>query len=265
MAGGGRHTDEVCSLSWNGSWKTTTDVPNDFSNMQWLLFSHTFVADSASTTLTIAGDLANGRLGFAVDNVSVSAVPIPPAAYLFCGSILALIGIARGRKSSIERPGESIQFQAAFLPFVRRLYSTRSAISQRANRNPATERGFSPLVPDAYCLIMALSVIGSQKAARSRLDPMPTPPPGLLWAGGLLPGCSQTAASAASEAFIVRQMKSAAPHNGVAPMQVGDRQVNTGNSLSGSATNRALQPVSLSHCQGTDGLLTGRQPSLTPC
>ena len=46
---------------------------NAKNDMKWQLFSRSFVADSAETTLTIQGLAAQGGLGFAVDNVSVVA------------------------------------------------------------------------------------------------------------------------------------------------------------------------------------------------
>lgn len=56
------------------------DLNNNRFNMMWLLFSGTFVADSAETTLTLQGVAAQGGLGFAVDNVSVEAVGGEPRA-----------------------------------------------------------------------------------------------------------------------------------------------------------------------------------------
>ena len=76
------------------------NTPNNASNMQWDTYLNSFVADSATTTLTLSGDLDNGKFGFVVDNVSVTTVPIAPALWLFGSGLLGLVGFARRKHSA---------------------------------------------------------------------------------------------------------------------------------------------------------------------
>ena len=73
---------------------------NSASNMQWADFSNSIVADSTITTLKFKGALANDRFGFVVDDISVNAIPIPPAVWLFGSGLLGMIGIARRKKAA---------------------------------------------------------------------------------------------------------------------------------------------------------------------
>jgi len=81
------------------------DTQNSPSDMQWDLFSSTFVADSDVTNLTIQGDARNSVAGFVVDNVNVHvskapAVPEPGVVWLLSSGALGLIGMARRKKAA---------------------------------------------------------------------------------------------------------------------------------------------------------------------
>lgn len=73
-------------------------LPVTIGNMNWVTFTQSFVADSDMTTLKFEGNIANNNLGFVVDNISVTAVPLPPAALLFQTGLLAILAF-RGRKT----------------------------------------------------------------------------------------------------------------------------------------------------------------------
>jgi len=59
-------------------------------------YSYSFFADGTSSTLVFS-DVTVGTISFdaLVDNVSVSAVPVPAAAWMFGSSLLVLIGASR--------------------------------------------------------------------------------------------------------------------------------------------------------------------------
>ena len=67
-------------------------------NMNWVTFSRSFMADSDLTTLKFEGNIANNNLGFVVDNISVTAIPLPAAAYLFPAGLLAGVAWMRRRR-----------------------------------------------------------------------------------------------------------------------------------------------------------------------
>ncbi len=76
----------------------THDIQNSQQDMQWIFFRDSFIADGTSTTLTFTGEFDNNVFGFAVDDVSVSTVPLPAGIYLFFSSIMLLAFKVRGRK-----------------------------------------------------------------------------------------------------------------------------------------------------------------------
>lgn len=79
----------------------THDISNSHEDMEWLPYSGTFVANSDSSTLTFAGVFDNGVAGWAVDNVSVMAVPEPTSLAIFgIGAGVACIGGVRRRRGN---------------------------------------------------------------------------------------------------------------------------------------------------------------------
>lgn len=64
-------------------------------NSDWERFVLPFTASSSSTVISLTG--AAGRSYIGLDNVSVSAVPLPASAWLFITSLLGLWGITRKR------------------------------------------------------------------------------------------------------------------------------------------------------------------------
>lgn len=84
-------------------------IPNSFTDMQWVDFLQTFVADGPTTTLEIQGVAAQGGFGFAVDNVSIELADgdmdgdmngIPePSTFALVALGLAGLGFGQRRKS----------------------------------------------------------------------------------------------------------------------------------------------------------------------
>ena len=74
----------------------THNTPNTTTNMQWTKYTNTFVADASTATLVFQGDAANGGFGFAVDAVSVTAVPEPSTAIAM--GLLGIVGFAGNRR-----------------------------------------------------------------------------------------------------------------------------------------------------------------------
>lgn len=64
--------------------------------MDWVLFTYSFVADSTTATLSFVSQ-ALSAYGPALDNVSVSAIPIPPALILFGTAIVGVAALSRRR------------------------------------------------------------------------------------------------------------------------------------------------------------------------
>lgn len=64
--------------------------------MGWVLVAYSFVADSNAATLSFVSQ-ALTPFGPALDNVSVSAVPIPPALILFGTAIVGVAALSRRR------------------------------------------------------------------------------------------------------------------------------------------------------------------------
>ena len=88
----------VDSGSFSGSQNFTfTQDSHGPSSMGWVTFAYSFVADATSTTLAFLS-LNNSFTGPALDNVSVSAVPLPAALPLFGAALGALAMIARRRR-----------------------------------------------------------------------------------------------------------------------------------------------------------------------
>ncbi len=66
----------------------------------WDRFSMIFTADSETTTISLTGTTGSQYIG--LDNVSVSAVPVPAALWLFGSGLIGLIGMKRkSSKASI--------------------------------------------------------------------------------------------------------------------------------------------------------------------
>jgi len=71
---------------------STVGGPSD-----WDRFSMVFTANSVTTTIFLKGVTGSQYIG--LDNVSVSAAPIPAAVWLFGSGLLGLVGIARRKKA----------------------------------------------------------------------------------------------------------------------------------------------------------------------
>ncbi len=71
--------------------------PNIFAE-----FSFGFIANSTSTTLSftdLTTSVESFGADFVIDNISVSAVPVPAAIWLFGSGLLGLAGVARRKKA----------------------------------------------------------------------------------------------------------------------------------------------------------------------
>lgn len=101
MAGNPDNTDKLKDLrvtaagtsteyTFNATGKTKTD-------MGWVQNLFLFTADSTSTTLTFLS-LEDNAYGPALDNVRLSAIPIPGAVWLFGSGLIGLVGIRRKMK-----------------------------------------------------------------------------------------------------------------------------------------------------------------------
>jgi len=77
----------------------TSVTPTTLGNMGWVLTTFLFVADAASQTITFAANpaLNNTYFGPAIDNVDISAVPVPPALLLFGSGLLGMNWLRRRR------------------------------------------------------------------------------------------------------------------------------------------------------------------------
>ena len=64
----------------------------------WTLYSTTFVATGASTTLTFTATGDSDSFGTSLDNVAVSAVPEPGELSLMAAGLLVIAGLARRRQ-----------------------------------------------------------------------------------------------------------------------------------------------------------------------
>ena len=66
----------------------------------WGTYGFTFTADSPTMTLSILGNsVPPGREYLGLDNVSVSAVPMPAAVWLFGTGFLAMLGMSKVRRN----------------------------------------------------------------------------------------------------------------------------------------------------------------------
>jgi len=71
----------------------------DLGNI-WGTYGFTFTADSPTMTLSILGNsVPPGREYLGLDNVSVSAVPMPAAVWLFGTGFLAMLGMSKVRRN----------------------------------------------------------------------------------------------------------------------------------------------------------------------
>ncbi len=75
----------------------TIGTANTTADNQWQLYSTTFVATGASTTLSFAATGTSDSWGTSVDNIAVSAVPEPASAALLLSGFLVLAGLGRRR------------------------------------------------------------------------------------------------------------------------------------------------------------------------
>lgn len=64
------------------------------NNMGWVQNSFFFTANSTTTTLTFTS-LESDAYGPVLDNVRLSAIPIPGAVWLLCSGLIGIVGIRR--------------------------------------------------------------------------------------------------------------------------------------------------------------------------
>ncbi|MFS0738151.1 choice-of-anchor C family protein [Sphingomonas sp. 1P06PA] len=96
-------TKTLLTMATGGSTQTDTFTvtgANTLANMGWQTFSYSFVAQSASSTLTFSSDTATA-FGPALDNVTVTAVPEPAAWALMIGGFGLVGGAMRRRVTKI--------------------------------------------------------------------------------------------------------------------------------------------------------------------
>lgn len=84
-------------FTFDSTGHTKTGAPG----MGWLTYSFAFVADSVLTTLNFSS-LTDSAFGPALDNVSVSAVPIPAALPLFASGLAAFGVFANRRRRKVS-------------------------------------------------------------------------------------------------------------------------------------------------------------------
>jgi hypothetical protein len=86
------------SVTWNGVELGPVSAAGSSSH-DWTVFEF-MVAGTGQDTLKFTAIGTNDSLGGSLDAVSVSAVPIPAAAFLFAPALLGFMGLRRKAKSS---------------------------------------------------------------------------------------------------------------------------------------------------------------------
>lgn len=66
----------------------------------WQTFSTSFIGTGAAETLTFKAIGTSTSFGTSLDNVSLAAVPVPAAVWLFGSGMLGLLGLSK-RKSNV--------------------------------------------------------------------------------------------------------------------------------------------------------------------
>ncbi len=72
-----------------------SELVDDHVTGQWSTFTDTFIATSNFTTIYFITGSTDDTTGNFIDNVSMSAVPIPAAVWLFGSAFIGLIGVGR--------------------------------------------------------------------------------------------------------------------------------------------------------------------------
>ena len=77
-------------------------ISDAFGTGQWQLVSYMFTigADGTDVSLAFWADGTDDTLGGFIDDVQISAVPLPPAMLLFGGAMLGLGWLSRRRKAA---------------------------------------------------------------------------------------------------------------------------------------------------------------------
>jgi hypothetical protein len=70
---------------------------NDMTDNDWKLYTTSFTATGASTTLTFTAVGTNDSYGTSLDNVVLTAVPEPGEGALIVAGLLGIAGLARRR------------------------------------------------------------------------------------------------------------------------------------------------------------------------
>ncbi len=89
----GASTDTIFEPTGNDA--SSSWLMDDHVTGQWSTFTDTFVATSSLSTVYFLTLNPTGTVGNFVDNVSVSAVPVPAAVWLFGSAFAGLIGFGR--------------------------------------------------------------------------------------------------------------------------------------------------------------------------
>ncbi len=78
----------------SGSGDIFSQLVDDHVTGQWSTFTDTFTATSGLTTIFFYTDMSGTRGNF-IDGVSVSAVPVPAAVWLFGSALIGFMGFSR--------------------------------------------------------------------------------------------------------------------------------------------------------------------------
>lgn len=79
----------------------TAALSNNFSNQSFIPFTFLFNATGSTTTITFQGTGPDTQYGPVIDSVSVSAVPVPAAVWLFGSALPGFVGFGR------RKPGKA--------------------------------------------------------------------------------------------------------------------------------------------------------------
>jgi hypothetical protein len=92
-------TDNGISAFWNGAQQGSTPTAQGVGQAanDWVLYKF-LVTGTGNDTLKFAATGNSNSYGGNIDNVALSAVPLPGAALLFASSLLGFIGASRRRK-----------------------------------------------------------------------------------------------------------------------------------------------------------------------